>query len=224
MRSPRCCRTRSRNCWRYSPNATASIIRQSPRPRATRSAPMRRRRSSRSRSTTGSVTCWSTNTRTPRRRRRDCSNCWSPAGSPRMAEACSAWAIRCSPSMRSARRTSRSSSRHSARASAASRSTPSGSGGISARAARSSTGSTQTFSALLPAADDFERGAVRYSPAAAAKAGEAGDGVRVHPLLDADAARHGGGSGHGRRRKRSPRSGILRSRSWSAGGPRCRRS
>ena len=45
----------------------------------------------------------------------------------------------------------------------------------------------ETFSALLPAADDFERGAVRYSPAAAAKAGEAGDGVRVHPLLDADA-------------------------------------
>ena len=45
----------------------------------------------------------------------------------------------------------------------------------------------KTFSARLPAADDFERGAVRYSPAAAAKAGEAGDGVRVHPLLDADA-------------------------------------
>ena len=44
-----------------------------------------------------------------------------------------------------------------------------------------------TFSSLLPAADDFERSAVRYSPAAAAKPGEAGDGVRVHPLLDADA-------------------------------------
>ena len=45
----------------------------------------------------------------------------------------------------------------------------------------------ETFSTLLPDADDFERGAVRYSPAAAAKAGEAGDGVRVHPFLDADA-------------------------------------
>ena len=45
----------------------------------------------------------------------------------------------------------------------------------------------ETFSRLLPAADDFERGAVRYSPAAAAKAGDAGDGVRVHALLDADA-------------------------------------
>ncbi len=44
----------------------------------------------------------------------------------------------------------------------------------------------ETFAALLPAADDFERGAVRYSPATAAKAGEAGDGVRVHALLDAD--------------------------------------
>jgi ATP-dependent exoDNAse (exonuclease V) beta subunit len=43
-----------------------------------------------------------------------------------------------------------------------------------------------TFSARLPAADDFERGAVRYSPAAAARAGEPGDGVQVHPLLDAD--------------------------------------
>ena len=44
-----------------------------------------------------------------------------------------------------------------------------------------------TFAALLPAADDFERGAVRYSPAVAAKAGEAGDGVHVHALLEADA-------------------------------------
>ncbi|HUG04664.1 MAG TPA: UvrD-helicase domain-containing protein, partial [Steroidobacteraceae bacterium] len=43
-----------------------------------------------------------------------------------------------------------------------------------------------TFSALLPASDDFERGAVRYSPAVAARPGEAGDGVRVHPLIDAD--------------------------------------
>ena len=44
-----------------------------------------------------------------------------------------------------------------------------------------------TFAARLPAADDFERGAVRYTPAAAAQAGEAGDGVRVHALLEADA-------------------------------------
>ncbi|HUG98107.1 MAG TPA: UvrD-helicase domain-containing protein, partial [Gammaproteobacteria bacterium] len=44
-----------------------------------------------------------------------------------------------------------------------------------------------TFAALLPPADDFERGAVRYSPAAAVKPDEAGDGVRVHALLDADA-------------------------------------
>jgi len=43
-----------------------------------------------------------------------------------------------------------------------------------------------TFSALMPRADDFERGAVRYSPAAAAKPDAAGDGVRVHALLDAD--------------------------------------
>jgi ATP-dependent exoDNAse (exonuclease V) beta subunit len=46
-----------------------------------------------------------------------------------------------------------------------------------------------TFSALLPPSDDFERGAVRYSPAAAAGPGDAGDGVRVHPLLDADERR-----------------------------------
>ena len=44
-----------------------------------------------------------------------------------------------------------------------------------------------TFAARLPAADDFERGAVRYSPAAAVKPGEAGDGVHVHALLDTDA-------------------------------------
>jgi len=43
-----------------------------------------------------------------------------------------------------------------------------------------------TFAARLPAADDFERGAVRYSPATAAHPGEAGDGVHVHPLLDMD--------------------------------------
>jgi ATP-dependent exoDNAse (exonuclease V) beta subunit len=44
-----------------------------------------------------------------------------------------------------------------------------------------------TFAALLPPADDFEHGAVRYSPAAAVKPDEAGDGVCVHALLDADA-------------------------------------
>ena len=43
-----------------------------------------------------------------------------------------------------------------------------------------------TFAALLPDADDFERGAVRYSPADPVDAGEADDGVRIHPLLDAD--------------------------------------
>ena len=46
-----------------------------------------------------------------------------------------------------------------------------------------------TFAALLPPADDFERGAVRYSPAAAVKPDETGDGVRVHALLDADGRR-----------------------------------
>ena len=43
-----------------------------------------------------------------------------------------------------------------------------------------------TFDKLLPATDDFERGAVRYSPAAAVKPEAPGDGVRVHALLDAD--------------------------------------
>jgi ATP-dependent exoDNAse (exonuclease V) beta subunit len=43
-----------------------------------------------------------------------------------------------------------------------------------------------SFAALLPAADDFERGAVRYSPASAVKPEEAGDGVAVHALVDAD--------------------------------------
>jgi ATP-dependent exoDNAse (exonuclease V) beta subunit len=43
-----------------------------------------------------------------------------------------------------------------------------------------------TFATLLPGADDFERGAVRYSPAAAANPGEAKDGVFVHALIDAD--------------------------------------
>ena len=43
-----------------------------------------------------------------------------------------------------------------------------------------------SFDRLLPRADDFERGAVRYSPAAAVHPATAGDGVRVHALLDAD--------------------------------------
>jgi len=42
------------------------------------------------------------------------------------------------------------------------------------------------FSALLPAADDFERGAVRYSPAEPVREMDSGDGVKVHALLDAD--------------------------------------
>jgi ATP-dependent exoDNAse (exonuclease V) beta subunit len=41
-----------------------------------------------------------------------------------------------------------------------------------------------TFARLLPADDDFERGAVRYSPAAAQHEGDAEDGVTVHALLD----------------------------------------
>jgi ATP-dependent exoDNAse (exonuclease V) beta subunit len=44
-----------------------------------------------------------------------------------------------------------------------------------------------TFAALMPSEDDFERGAVCYSPAVAAKAGAAEDGVRVHALIEADA-------------------------------------
>jgi ATP-dependent exoDNAse (exonuclease V) beta subunit len=43
-----------------------------------------------------------------------------------------------------------------------------------------------SFAALLPREDDFERGAVRYSPAGAVHPQAAGDGVRVHALLDAD--------------------------------------
>ncbi|MGH8244349.1 MAG: 3'-5' exonuclease, partial [Steroidobacteraceae bacterium] len=43
-----------------------------------------------------------------------------------------------------------------------------------------------SFAALLPAEDDFERGAVRYSPAEPVHEAAAGDGVRVHALLDAD--------------------------------------
>jgi len=44
----------------------------------------------------------------------------------------------------------------------------------------------ETFAALLPAADDFERGAVRYSAAAPVHPDGESDGVFVHPLLDAD--------------------------------------
>ncbi|HLG53212.1 MAG TPA: UvrD-helicase domain-containing protein [Steroidobacteraceae bacterium] len=44
----------------------------------------------------------------------------------------------------------------------------------------------QAFATLLPATDDFERGAVRYSAAMAARADGPADGVFVHPLLDAD--------------------------------------
>ncbi len=42
------------------------------------------------------------------------------------------------------------------------------------------------FAKLLPAADDFERGAVRYSPADPVRESEPGDGVHVHALLDPD--------------------------------------
>ncbi|MGQ0428591.1 MAG: UvrD-helicase domain-containing protein [Gammaproteobacteria bacterium] len=42
------------------------------------------------------------------------------------------------------------------------------------------------FAELLPQADDFERGAVRYSAAEAVHAAASGDGVHVHALLDAD--------------------------------------
>jgi ATP-dependent exoDNAse (exonuclease V) beta subunit len=43
-----------------------------------------------------------------------------------------------------------------------------------------------TFASLLPVSDDFERGAVRYSPADSVLEAEDGDGVHVHPLIDAD--------------------------------------
>ena len=49
-----------------------------------------------------------------------------------------------------------------------------------------------SFAALLPREDDFERGAVRYSPAEAVHATDAGDGVQVHALLDADERAMGG--------------------------------
>ncbi|MDH4259009.1 MAG: UvrD-helicase domain-containing protein [Gammaproteobacteria bacterium] len=44
----------------------------------------------------------------------------------------------------------------------------------------------ETFAARMPAADDFERGAVRYSAATAVHEDAAMDGVTVHALLDAD--------------------------------------
>jgi ATP-dependent exoDNAse (exonuclease V) beta subunit len=40
------------------------------------------------------------------------------------------------------------------------------------------------FAVLLPGTDDFERGAVRYSPAEAVHETRAGDGVHVHALID----------------------------------------
>jgi ATP-dependent helicase/nuclease subunit A len=43
-----------------------------------------------------------------------------------------------------------------------------------------------SFASLLPAEDDFERGAVRYSPAESVHEARDGDGVRVHALVDAD--------------------------------------
>jgi ATP-dependent exoDNAse (exonuclease V) beta subunit len=43
-----------------------------------------------------------------------------------------------------------------------------------------------SFAALLPSEDDFERGAVRYTAAEPVHEAAAGDGVLVHPLLDAD--------------------------------------
>ncbi len=43
-----------------------------------------------------------------------------------------------------------------------------------------------SFASLLPVADDFERGAVRYSPAQPVHEAQAVDGVCVHALLDAD--------------------------------------
>lgn len=48
-----------------------------------------------------------------------------------------------------------------------------------------------SFARLLPAEDDFERGAVRYSAAHAVLADRAGSGVHVHALFDADAAAMG---------------------------------
>ena len=42
------------------------------------------------------------------------------------------------------------------------------------------------FAKLLPAKDDFERGAVRYSPAIATRADVAGAGVHIHAMIDAD--------------------------------------
>ncbi len=44
----------------------------------------------------------------------------------------------------------------------------------------------RTFATLMPAADDFGRGAVRYSAATAVQQDRDADGVFVHPLIDAD--------------------------------------
>ncbi len=49
------------------------------------------------------------------------------------------------------------------------------------------------FGQLLPAREDYERGAVRYSPSAETRQDEAGAGVQLHPLIGRDslrAARH----------------------------------
>ncbi|MGH8135710.1 MAG: UvrD-helicase domain-containing protein, partial [Steroidobacteraceae bacterium] len=45
-----------------------------------------------------------------------------------------------------------------------------------------------SFSKLLPAEDDFERGAVRYSSASADRPDVPGAGVRLHAMIDADGA------------------------------------
>jgi len=44
------------------------------------------------------------------------------------------------------------------------------------------------FSRLLPPRDDFARGAVAHAPCVATRSNGAGDGVRVHAFVDADAA------------------------------------
>ena len=45
----------------------------------------------------------------------------------------------------------------------------------------------EAFSRLLPAQDDFERGAVRYTPCTATRSDERGAGVEIHALIDRDA-------------------------------------
>ena len=88
--------------------------------------------------------------------------------------------------MPSARPTSRCSCRHSARASAACALKAERLGQNFRSCAAIVEWVNGTFASLLPASDDFERGAVRYCAALAVRADEAGDGVFVHPLLDAD--------------------------------------